>query len=365
VRLPRSPGRAVITLSHPLAFDRPEQVDDIAIMAIEPVEAVSGAPESGIMWVYHFGDDGTAASLPCEGVEAALAADTGWTWVHVGLADARARAWLTRQAPVSEIAREVLTGSDDHLRLDIAGGEFVGVMPDLHRSFAHPTDDLVRLRFAMTGRLLITARRQAVHALELTRRSIEAGRTYPTPFAFVDTIIDQFVDAIGKVNATLGDELDEIEGRLLREDLGDERQRIGRIRLQAARMHRQLAQLHTLFHRLEARAAAENRQFGRGIRALAQKIDAIRHDSAVEYERARLLLDEISGRMAEITNRSLFTLSMLTACLLPPTLVTGFFGMNTKDLPFQDIAGGTWWALIAAAAAGGIAYWLLARMRAL
>jgi zinc transporter len=334
-------------------------------MVIERTDAVSGAPESGILWVYHFGDDGSAASLPCEGVEAALTAPHGWTWVHVGLADARARAWLTRHAPVSEAAREVLTGVDDHLRLDIAGGEFVGVMPDLHQSFAHPTEDLVRLRFVMTDRLLVTARRQPVHALDLTRRSIEAGRTFPTPFSFVDTVIDQFVDAIGKLTATIGDDLDEVEGRLLREDLGDERQRLGRIRLQSARMHRQLAQLYTLFHRLESRAMIDNRQLGRGVRALAQKIDAIRHDTAVEYERARLLLDEVGGRMAEITNRRLFTLSMLTACLLPPTLVTGFFGMNTKDLPFQDIPGGTWWAFVAAAAAGGVAYWLLARLRAL
>jgi zinc transporter len=328
-------------------------------------QTVSGAPASGIMWVYRFGEDGNAASLPCEGVEAAVAAPGGWTWVHVGLADTRARAWLSRHAPVSEAAREVLTGADEHLRLDIASGEFLGVMPDLHQSFAHPTEDLVRLRFAMTDRLLVTARRQPVHALELTRRSVEAGRAFPTPFSFVDAIVDQFVDAIGRLNATVGDELDEIETRLLREDLGDERQRLGRLRLQAARMHRQLAQLHALFHRLETRAVAENRQIARGVRALAQKLDAIRHDSAVEYERARLLLDEVGGRMTEITNRRLFTLSLLTACLLPPTLVTGFFGMNTKDLPFQDMAGGTWWALVLSAAAGGVAYWLLARLRAL
>jgi zinc transporter len=69
--------------------------------------------------------------------------------------------------------------------------------------------------------------------------------------------------------------------------------------------------------------------------------------------------------MAAITNRRLFTLSMLTACLLPPTLVTGIFGMNTKDLPLQQIEGGTWFAMALAAAAGGFAYWALGRLRAL
>jgi zinc transporter len=44
--------------------------------------------------------------------------------------------------------------------------------------------------------------------------------------------------------------------------------------------------------------------------------------------------------------------------------VTGVFGMNTKDLPFQNADGGTWFALAIAASAGAIAYWLLARLRA-
>jgi zinc transporter len=41
------------------------------------------------------------------------------------------------------------------------------------------------------------------------------------------------------------------------------------------------------------------------------------------HERARLLLDEFDAKMMAVTNRRLFTLSILTACLLPPTLVTG------------------------------------------
>ena len=37
-------------------------------------------------------------------------------------------------------------------------------------------------------------------------------------------------------------------------------------------------------------------------------------------------------------------LSVLTALLLPPTLVTGIFGMNTKGLPLTDVETGFLWA---------------------
>jgi len=92
----------------------------------------------------------------------------------------------------------------------------------------------------------------------------------------------------------------------------------------------------------------------RSVIQLAQKFDALDYEFSALYERARLLQDEIAGRMTAITNRRLFTLSVLTACMLPSTLVTGFFGMNTKDMPFQSGDGGTWYALLLVIAAGAL-----------
>jgi len=111
------------------------------------------------------------------------------------------------------------------------------------------------------------------------------------------------------------------------------------------RVHRQLAQIKVLFHRIEPRVAATHPALSAPLGDLVQKLDALENDFGSLKERSRYLQDELATKMAAITNRRLFTLSILTACLLPPTLVTGFFGMNTKDLPFQSIDGGTWYAL--------------------
>jgi zinc transporter len=150
----------------------------------------------------------------------------------------------------------------------------------------------------------------------------------------------------------------------MNEEPADERQRIGRVRLRAVRVHRQLAQLRSMFHRLKPRLAAHSASIAGAIRALAQKLDAIDHDVGSLHERSRLLLDELDAKMTAVTNRRLFALSILTACLLPQTLVTGFFGMNTKDMPFQNTDGGTWMAATVALAAALACYWALRRMRA-
>ena len=95
----------------------------------------------------------------------------------------------------------------------------------------------------------------------------------------------------------------------MNDEPADERQRIGRVRLQAVRVHRQLAQLAQ--HVSPARAATDGltaRRSPPSIRALAQKLDALDHEVGSLHERSRLLLDELDAKMTAVTNRRLFTL---------------------------------------------------------
>jgi len=323
------------------------------------------SPESGIVWAYHFAPDGSATAVAADAVDPALAAPSGWTWIHLSLADTRCRAWIAQNARLSELAREMLTGPDEHLRLDVLGHEIVGVVPDLQQEIGQAAEAIVRLRFVMSERFLISARRSPVHSVETNRRAIEAGKRFPSAVSLLDAVIDQFADAVSRLAERLGNELDGIEDFVMGDAPTDHRPRIGRIRLQAARAHRQLSQLRGMFHRIEPRMAANNAPVAQAVRALAQKLDAIDHEVGALQDRARLLLEEAAAKMTEVTNRRLFTLSVLTACLLPPTLVTGFFGMNTKDLPWQNTEGGTWLAFAVAVAASAASYWALRKMRAI
>ena len=200
-------------------------------LAMTTTHATTLSPAAAILWAYRFADDGAAQLIPGAEVDATLAAGTGWMWIHVGLADTRCRMWLERHAPISSAAREILLGPDEHLRVDLTNDELAGVLPDLRRDLAQASMEFVRLRFVMTQRMLITARRHPLHSIELTRRSIEGGVRFPTPMSLLDGMIDHFADSIGRLAEQLADELDLIEDHVLRDDLGDERQRIARVRL--------------------------------------------------------------------------------------------------------------------------------------
>ncbi|OQW56351.1 MAG: hypothetical protein A4S14_00335 [Proteobacteria bacterium SG_bin9] len=326
------------------------------------------SPAVGLISAYRFANDGSGRKLDPASLDQELTNPDGWVWLHFGLADQRCRDWLSRTSLISEAAREILLDTDEHIRLDFYGNEIVGVLPDLHQEFAdEDADDLVRLHFVSTDRLFISARRRPLHSIEKTRRAIDAGRMFPTSLSFIEGFVDHFADVIERFCATLGDQLDKIENQVLHDEVqvDDQRMSLGKVRLRSIATRRQLSQIRSLFHRLETRADVQAKPSAVVLRSLAQKFDAIDYELSALYERARLLQDEITGRTAAITNRRLYTLSVLSACLLPATLVTGFFGMNTKDMPFQTGDGGTWYAAVAVIAAGAFTYWMLRRTDAL
>ena len=82
---------------------------------------------------------------------------------------------------------------------------------------------------------------------------------------------------------------------------------------------------------------------------------AMLHDSEQLQARALLLQEEIMARLSERTNKLLYLLSVLTAVLLPATVIAGFFGMNLHGIPFTDSHVGFWEAaLLAAIGAAGV-----------
>ena len=82
-------------------------------------------------------------------------------------------------------------------------------------------------------------------------------------------------------------------------------------------------------------------------------------DVAAAQADIRLLREEIDLQMTQRTNRNLYVLSILSALLLPATLVTGFFGMNTGNMPWSHSDHGTLFAgLAVAGSAASIYLWL-------
>ncbi|MBX3536771.1 MAG: transporter [Chelatococcus sp.] len=316
---------------------------------------------SGLLWAYWFRRDGSAERLTLPVDAAKLGSDEGWFWLHLAQSDVRASNFIA-SLHLPDAVKATFHQPDERLCLRVDDGVIHGIFADLQREFAGDTKELARWRFACGDRLFVSFRRHPLRSVEVIHRIVEAGQSYDGPATLLEAIVAQFGGAINDILLELSDELDLIEDQILSETSRDERRKLIPVRRMTAQVHRQLLPLGGLFRRLDRLHDRKLPQgFGAVAERLAVQLDMLDDDAGLLLARARLLQDEMDTKINSETNRHLHALSIITAMMLPPTLVTGFFGMNTKDLPLLDTDGGAWIAGGLCICASVLVYWLLRR----
>ena len=330
------------------------------IGAAEPIVQIGPGLVPCLVWAFRVYPDGSAEELPAD--HPIEDHNDGWLWLHLNLADGRACDWLRTKSSLPTEAVRVLISSDSHQALHAAGDCIYGVVADIVRQLDRPSDEFGHLRFAMTERRMVSGRHHALHAVENTRQALRGGLRVPSVAALLEAIVVRVAQAIDQIVDDLGEELDKIEERILVDQLSEERRRLGVLRRRTVRMHRQLSGLRALFRRLEHDIGGSNGALRVAAVGLVQRLDGLDHEVIALRDRAHLLQEEIAGKLAEQSANSLQVLSVITALMLPPTLVAGIFGMNTKGLPFTTDDSGFWWSMVLLVLSGIAAYWLLKRM---
>jgi len=299
----------------------------------------------GALFVLRFDEEGRAEPGDAGDLEKLGAPGEGFVWLHLDLSDVRVHALLKRLTIVPEEARKTLTQPIDRQFIDHSGAVVRGAIVDYELGVGGRQAQTGFLRFAFGQQFLVSARERPLHSIELTRMSLSAGRLAETPLDLFETIVGHLCDELGKIIYELSAALDRIEERIV--DGGgrlvvEERATLGVTRRAALRLAREVNGLRSPFFRLEAMLSEpEHDELKETGARLAHRVDILAHDLSEVQDRARLLQDELHAIAGLVTNDRLYILTVVTTLLLPATFVTGFFGMNTKNLPFAEHDWGT------------------------
>ncbi len=327
-----------------------------------------------LVWAYAFDSDGRAASLDVDTLDMPRLAEArrsgGWLWLHFNSSDARTTHAIG-QLDLPEAASEALLSHDTHVSLHLQDETAYGVFVDWRhergtdhskQSFARSDKEVGWLHFALAASMIVSARRHALRSVEQVRQHLGAGVRFDSTADLLEAVVEQFAASVAHATDELGNELDRIEDRVLADRIGEERRDLAVLRRQAVHMHRPLTALRRVLKQFEQRyAAVSEHSFLPAASRLSQRFDELDSDVVTLQERSRLLQDEVAAKLAEQTNRHLFVLSVVTALLLPPTLVVGVFGMNMDNVPLLRSAHGFGMAMLLCLASSVIVYLLLRR----
>ena len=99
------------------------------------------------------------------------------------------------------------------------------------------------------------------------------------------------------------------------------------------------------------------------LRQATEEFTLIIRDLAELQERIKLLQEEIAAQVGEQTNRSLFTLTVVTVLALPINIVAGLLGMNVGGIPLAQSEHGFLVILVIVSTFTAVAGWLAFRGR--
>lgn len=303
--------------------------------------------------------DGEVVRLKEETLASHLDEAHDWCWLHLALADHRARRFLETFAPISAEARELILSQEDRVQLHLTTAGAYGLLPDIERDFDDETLGAARVAFWFDGTHLITARRHPVRAAEQLSEAVEKGEALTGPAQTVARLQEVFIEIVERRLGVLGGELGKIEDEVLadRDHIG--REALGPVRRELSRYAREFGALRSAIYRATTvRGAVVSSPLTEHLPALQQQAEDFERDAGTLQERGRLLYEEIGSRVADRSNRALSALTVISTLLLPPTFVVGAFGMNVGGLPWTQQAHG-FWTIVGFCAAMVVASWLV------
>ena len=322
----------------------------------------------GLVWAYQFqpGKAPCRRLAPDAGFDE-MAGRDGFFWLHLNLADQRVAGFLETVEGLDPAARASLTTHETHPSIVVDEKSLYGTLVDFQREFDKETRDFGWLHFAVSDRFIITSRLQPLHSVDRLKAAVDKNSNrYLTPTHVFEGLVAEFQRSLINLVMETTEELNAIEDLVYDSETRDERRRLAPLRRTVVRLHRHLRTVLTLMRRA---SAADDDEMPDGFEDVASRLmgrlEAVDHDVYALQERARLLHEEIDSKLSSETNRHLYILSLMTAFLLPPSLVTGFFGMNTDELPFTVGTGGTMAASIFIVISVVLAWFVLKRARIL
>jgi zinc transporter len=288
----------------------------------------------------------------------------GFLWLHFNLADASAERWIeTHLAPPREFFEALHAGSRS-TRIEQAGGSLTAVVNDVAYEFSFDPSEIKTLWLAVDRHVVISARVHPLRSIDRLRLAVKEGQHFASTVSLLNHLLNDQGDVLVRIvrEATL--RVDGVEDRLLQGRLTHKRSELGKLRRVLVRLQRLLAaEPGALFRLLRDPLPWIGEHDLDELRQATEEFSLVLRDLAALQERIKLLQEEMAAQVGEQTNRSVFTLTVVTVLALPINITAGLLGMNVGGIPLAESAHGFLVVVLIVVTFTLVAGWLAFRKR--
>ena len=283
-------------------------------------------------------------------------------WLHFDLAKTSSRKWMHANLDLPESFYEALSDGSRSTRIEDASDQIIAVLNDVAFEFSFEPSEISTLWMCVNQHVLISARTKPLRSIDQLRVAVKAGERFESSIALMIHLMHDQGDVLVQIVRNATSQVDSIEDALLIERLNTKRANLGKLRRVLVKLQRLLAfEPAALFRFLHQppQWIAENDLDE--LRQSTEEFSLAISDLAALQERIKLLQEEISAQVQEQTNRSLFTLTIVTVLALPINIIAGLFGMNVGGIPLAQNPEGFLRIIVIVITFTAVAGWLAFR----
>ncbi len=317
-------------------------------------EATYGSDQHGLVWGYLVQAGQPPREIDSEAATAWMAASPppdSFVWLHFSLSNAATEGWLRAHLSLPDAFHESLRDTVGSTRLEQDGDALVAVIHDVVFDFTFDPSAVSTVCLCIEPRFFISARLRPLRSVDRLRASIKTGRGFRSPAELLAHLLQEQAGVLVDIVRQSSARVDLIEDKLLDNRVPVSRRELASLRRMLVRLQRLLApEPAALFRLLNRPPGWITGDDFEDLRQAAEEFSTIVADSAALVERIKILQEELAAAINEQTNRTLFTLTVVTVLALPINLVAGLFGMNIRGIPLAENSHGFF--LIVTALAG-------------
>ncbi|KMZ12819.1 Magnesium and cobalt transport protein CorA [Candidatus Burkholderia humilis] len=309
-------------------------------------KASYGSDFSGLVCGFRFGVEQPGEAIDSDAASEWLEHDDTtkeFVWLHFDLANSSCERWMRSRLGLPDAFFDTLHEGSHSTRIEHQEGALFAVINDVMFNFELTPSEIATLYVYTHQKVLVTARMKPLRSVDSLRESVKRGEVFRAPAELIAHLLRDQADLLVHIVRRTSVEVDGIEDRFLSTHAPASRSDLGTLRRVLVRLQRLLVPEPGSVFRLLARPPCWlHSQDIQDLRDATEEFAIVLNDLAGLVECIKLLQEEIATRMDEQSNRTLFTLTLVTVLALPINIVAGFFGMNVGGIPFAENHHGFW-----------------------
>ncbi|WP_372738215.1 zinc transporter ZntB [Neptunomonas sp.] len=287
-------------------------------------------------------------------------------WLHLDYKDAASIDWLRNKSGIAEVYVDALTADDPRPRSLVVGDSLLLILRGINLNSGANPEDMVSLRLWIQADRVLTLRHRRLNSVQEVADQLDAGNGPASPGELLNVILSRLLAKIGSAVGEIEDSADELEELVLSAESRELRSRLSALRRQSISLRRFIAPQRETIAQLYAEHVSWLSDEDRAhLRESADRITRYIEDLDAARDRAAVTYEELSNRLAEQMNNTMYQLSVIAAIFLPLGLLTGLLGINVGGIPGTQSSVAFTLVTLALLGIGVLEWWWFKRKNAI